>query len=371
MNVFSKWTSAQVVSAAILLSAIVSIGDAAAAAKTWSVTALNSDWNNAANWTGGLPAAGDDVIIANAVFLPTNQNIANLSIRSLVFDASTIVAMTINGNAITLTGSGTALSVDTAAADHTLAVPIVLASDQSWDVGANRTFVINGVISGSGRLTKAGNGRLNLLTATNSYAGGTVINAGILSLGTDGGSNQNDSGLGRGQVTINTGGQLRLGGYGGAVVNSRFINNAVELNGGSIFSIDSAQHLQNGTFNVGVNGGTLFTRYADNKDLFLDSQVTGSGNITVADGGGGSGGSKVHFTNPTNTYNGTITVNSSKVQLDDRMALSAATLNVLANNALVFGAAASIADFLHDGSGLVRAATVVNEHVRAGICQSE
>jgi autotransporter-associated beta strand protein len=58
----------------------------------------------------------------------------------------------------------------------------------------------SGVIAGSGSLTKAGSGSITL-TATNTYTGGTVVNAGILAVDHDGETTFGV--LGSGTTTIN------------------------------------------------------------------------------------------------------------------------------------------------------------------------
>ena len=64
----------------------------------------------------------------------------------------------------------------------TTARAITLANTGTFKTTADLTAT--GVISGGGALTKAGNGRLTL-TGNNSYAGGTIIHAGTVSVSAD------------------------------------------------------------------------------------------------------------------------------------------------------------------------------------------
>lgn len=68
-----------------------------AAAITWNGSA-STDWNNAANWTGGLPTATDDVTIPIGL---TNYPVlaANASIKS-IFLVNTAVSLTVNSGVV-------------------------------------------------------------------------------------------------------------------------------------------------------------------------------------------------------------------------------------------------------------------------------
>ncbi|MDZ7935290.1 MAG: hypothetical protein U5M51_10060 [Emticicia sp.] len=68
-----------------------------AAAITWNGSA-SSDWNNAANWTGGLPTSADDVTIPIGL---TNYPVlaANASIKS-IFLVNTAASLTVNSGVV-------------------------------------------------------------------------------------------------------------------------------------------------------------------------------------------------------------------------------------------------------------------------------
>ena len=75
-----------------------------------------------------------------------------------------------------------------------------------------------GFITGAGSIVKAGNGTLTLSSGSNTYSGGTTINAGTLVAG-------NAAAFGSGAINVN-GGTLDLGSFA--------INNAVNVTGGSL-----------------------------------------------------------------------------------------------------------------------------------------
>ncbi len=173
---------------------------------------------------------------------------------------------------------------------------------------SNYIFGGPGNIIGDGSLTKSGTGNLTLTNGANAFAGGTTISGGIIRAGTESGGNQNDLALGSGPITINTGGQLRLGGNSGGVV-QHFITNNVVINGGTLYVADGNQHLTNSTVTINVNGATLSTLFST-KNLVLDSPLTGTGNVTINSATNVAAG-QVILNNTNNTLSGTVTITTN------------------------------------------------------------
>jgi hypothetical protein len=101
---------------------------------TWDGdTSVN--WNIAGNWDV-IPVDNnsDDVILTGAGSnRPSTQNIANpLRIGTLTINATATTGNTIGTFAITLTGSGTALTIANGAAAHTISVGMNVGAAQSW-----------------------------------------------------------------------------------------------------------------------------------------------------------------------------------------------------------------------------------------------
>ena len=174
----------------------------------------------------------------------------------------------------------------------------------------------NVVLSGSIALNKAGTNMLTL-TGSNSYSGGSTVNAGTLAVGGD--PIANSHGLGTGNVIVSSGAQLRLGVLVTSNTNVATIANNITLAGATIFVDDAWQHLS-GTINVTAastlgstyNGGSNSVGERD-KGLFLDGVVTGTAALTLQQSGINTNhtynSSMVYFTNNANTYSGTLTVN--------------------------------------------------------------
>ena len=236
--------------------------------------------------------------------------------------------------------------------------------------GDGTTTTLSGVISGTGAVTKSGTGTLILQTATNTYSGGTTINAGTVQMG--GSGDEVVTSLGSGLVTINTGGLLWLRPTG--TFNTWNIANSFSLNGGTVREEDGYQHLATGggaTFTIGASGGTLQSTWG-NKDLYIDGQLTGSGALGLGHGSTNSGqNANIHFTNGTNTYSGAITVTSGAgsngVSLydDATNALQYATVSLVSGGATP-AMQISTANATTTIAGLSGSAGVVNTATSAG-----
>ena len=240
--------------------------------------------------------------------------------------------------------------------------------------------ILSGVISGNGPLIEVGSGTLTLTTSSNTYSGGTTVAAGILAMGADYGANENSGSLGSGNVSISGGGQFRFGGTSGYPVVYYYFPSAnnFTFNNGQFSVTDGGQHIQGG---VTVNSGGLFcyTRWIG-KDLYLDGVVAGSGPITVDNYTQSGHQGYTHFSNASNTWSGTLTINAPSssnggaVSVDNNTALSTATVNdnntgIISGypamvfsagiDAPVFGALAGSGNIvLADGAGSAVALTV-------------
>jgi autotransporter-associated beta strand protein len=223
-------------------------------------------------------------------------------------------------------------------------------------VASGQTVVVDGSIvnnGGTGALILPGSGGAVLLGA-GTYSGGTIVNSGSLTLGYYG--TENTSSLGTGSVLVTNGASFNLGGAGGGAspANTYYISNAFTLDNATVLVYDGVQHLV-GAVNVSSNGAALETEY-QHKDLYFDGVVSGSGPLSVDDLIGPYGDGMTHFSNPSNTYSGILSINSpgyedgGVVSVDNNTALANAIVN---NNGYR-------ADY---GSGLVFGTGVTNAQI--------
>jgi autotransporter-associated beta strand protein len=288
----------------------VTIAGGTPASLLWKGTASGSwDVNTTLNWQNSL-GASDTFFNLDSVTFSNNPTTASVTLATNVYPTAVLFN---NSSATTYTFSGP------------------------------------GGIGGGTSLTKlVGNGTV-YMNVTNTYTGGTTISAGTISLGN--GGNEIVTGLGTGPVTLNTGGTLMFA--PGSTGNNFNIGNPFNFNGGTNWVEDGKQHLSGSIVNVAAGGATLNNKWGA-KDLYIDSQLIGSGPLTLAHAPGGDGGvTGVHFTNPMNTYAGTITVNNSltPAQVAHPNALANATINMAANNGLVWDGVNSIVLGALSGSG--------------------
>lgn len=144
-------------------------------------SSANSNWSTAANWGGRAPSAGELLTFrGNTRTTSTNNLAANTSFAGIIFDTGP-GSFTLNGNAITLTGDIVNANYDPGH-NTIINLPITINSARQINTGdVAVTIAVNGVISGSGSLTKTSAGTL-VLGAANTYTGGTTILGGAIAI---------------------------------------------------------------------------------------------------------------------------------------------------------------------------------------------
>jgi fibronectin-binding autotransporter adhesin len=281
---------------------------------TW-VSSAGGNWSTASNWSGStVPnAAGSTATFATAPGLTASGTVSLDSSRTvghMVFN-SAVASYTLGAGGGTLTidntsGSGSP-DITVSAGSHTIAAPVaVAAGGVTVSTASGSALAVSGVISNStsaAALTKTGTGTLTL-TGSNSYSGGTTIQAGVLAV-------NGDAALGNtsGSVTYSTDG-TNLGTLRavGTVTSARnFIlnntgtidtnGNSVTLNSGGVVSgvaalvkTGAGTLTLNGSNTYGsgvvvgtyVNQGTL--RISSDSNLGNFTTPTTSGQVTLSNG---------------------------------------------------------------------------------------
>ncbi|MBR0868815.1 autotransporter-associated beta strand repeat-containing protein [Bradyrhizobium tropiciagri] len=169
-------------------------------------------------------------------------------------------------------------------------------------LAVNRTdiFSLGGVISGSGAFVQKGAGTV-ILTGTNSYAGGTTVSLGTLSVSSDA-----NLGAVSGALNFNAGGTLRVTGTGFTGT-----TRAVDLgSGGGAFDIADAAN--NFTLSQSITGnGSLFKLGAGMLTLTGDSSLTGGVGISAGTLQLGNGGTTGSFLGQVAVAGGLFAINRS------------------------------------------------------------
>lgn len=231
-------------------------------------------WNDLNNWTGGVPVSSGTYALTflNSGASYSQNNLTSLTLSSLTFDA-TAQTNELTGNAVTLSGDVTVSST----AAQTVALATTLAS-------GNRNFTVNSgpltwsaALSGTGALVKSGSGTL-ILSATNTFSGGTTINAGTLQISASG---VGGTGAIRGSVTVNSGATLLITAQDALGYNSGTKVDTLVIAGGTV-THQASGNLTLANVAVSLTGGTLQSTSTGEIDFFdLNAATTTTGNTTI------------------------------------------------------------------------------------------
>lgn len=232
----------------VLAVSTLGVADRAYAVRTWTNGGGTSEWNDATNWTGGVPgpSSGQDALFDAAsppgaiTVTGATPSTRHISWGSAGDEIADVGAFTYNagvGGVINLrTGSQMANQASSAASVQTFNVDLVQAAASTWrPVGAGFVFnnaynlgtgltiaggtagtgvhpiTFNGIITGgTGGLTKTNSGIVTM-NGTASYAGTTSVEAGTLLV--------NGTHTGGGAYTIAEGATLGGNGSIGSTVN--------------------------------------------------------------------------------------------------------------------------------------------------------
>ncbi len=148
----------------------------------WTGLGQDAYWATPGNWLGGTgPSSGDSLVFTNVVGLNNTNNFpAATPFGNLKF-ATPSGAFALSGNQITLNGNITNRQPVTV---ETINLPLALGGTPFIDVAPNGNLTINGVISGSGGVTKTDSGRLNL-NGVNTFTGTLAVDGGTVAVAAD------------------------------------------------------------------------------------------------------------------------------------------------------------------------------------------
>jgi autotransporter-associated beta strand protein len=315
-------------------------------------------WATDTNWTSGTAPANNTLAAialfnlptygGNPVFAPDagTRNIAGITV------GSSNGAMTLSGTSLAIGPNG--LSVQSGAGNTTITTPITLASPQTWSLqSSNSTFTSNatiatdsnplgvetasattlsGPLTGSGAITKSGNGTLTLSGSSSTYTGAITVSQGTLNV-----SHANALGATAQTTTVAQGATLQLGGItlaeplvlsgtlaAGSGTNT--CSGAVTLSGPATLQNDLATNFTvSGNITTGGFGLTVNTSNgtASNVRMTLgSSNINGAGSLTK------NGPARLQLTGvATFNFTGGLIINQGTVLLGNNSSGSAANLS--------------------------------------------
>jgi fibronectin-binding autotransporter adhesin len=207
--------------------------------------------------------------------------------------------LTING-ANTFTDSSANSYVNTGIVDqagsaaHTISANINLGGSQTWEIDSSNALLVSGTVADgttADSLTKTGNGTL-VLSANNTYDGGTTVSAGTLKLGVS------NALLSTGAVTVKGTGALDLAGFNQSI-------GSLSDGGVSTGTITSSA----GGSNLNINGSS---------NGAFSGAITGAINITQNSSG-------TLTLSGSNAYTGLTTLNAGNLVAANNYALGSST----------------------------------------------
>ena len=282
-----------------------------AATRTWTGGGSNNNWTTPANWGGTAPSAGDDLVFTgNTRTTNTNDYPASTSFASITF-LSGAGTFTLNGtNAITLTNF---INNQKTSGTITINFDIIFASTAATVTVSNGgTLALKGSLTGTGGLTKSGNGTLSLSNPTaNQWSGPTIVTAGTMIGGTQNGGDiyQTSS------ITVNSGATFN---QPTANADNNNLQNTMILDVDGTFNMNGSQDLigyisGGGTIsNVGQAGqmGFWFSMPGTGSGSDFSGVMSGSGYIKF------SGVGTTQILSGLNTYTGQTIIQSGTVSIN-------------------------------------------------------
>jgi fibronectin-binding autotransporter adhesin len=259
---------------------------------TWATPVTNGDWGTAAKWMENVAPVsnGNSSYVLNfnaaGTYTANNNLNAGFQLNRINFGGSTV---TLSGNLLTLTANGATLPTINQSSTSPVIInaPLNLQSNATVGGTAIGEMTFASTVSGGGRLIKTSNGKLTL-SGTNSYSGGTVINAGTITLA-------NRTGLGSGPLTLAAGTVFQQSNFEGNNVAGALPN----------------------SWSLSGNGFVTLNMPFSQKDVWLNQVVSGTGGLSV------QGGVRSITLTAANTFSGGIRLTNAdnRVQISHLRAL--------------------------------------------------
>ena len=280
-------------------------------------SAVSSNWSVAANWTNAAGAAvapdatGQPFYSLNFNRSGTYTVTNDLNNGFLLNQLNVAGAVTFAGaNAPAFAGNGPILPQlnQNSASAVTFNAPVILAAMTSLGGSGGGPVTINSMISGAGGLTVNNQGTLTLNYGTNTYSGGTILNAGTVTFPAF--SANTISILGTGPLTINSGVTLAC--------NRTYFANSVTLNGGTITAGNSFSSTFAGPVTLGgIPTFDIAGNFSIPGNMSGPGGLVKSGNGSLSVSGTNTCTGATLVTDGTLTFTKPVSVGSGAMHIDD------------------------------------------------------
>jgi fibronectin-binding autotransporter adhesin len=240
-------------------------------------------WNDDLNWDAAFPNANGAVANLGVDF--TGTVIINLNTSIIVgsltlgdSSGTSIVSIAPNSGCLTFNNNGSTATLVSQGGANTISSGISL--QDNTQITTNSALTLSGVISGCRSLTKLGTGGNLILSNTgNSFSGGLIVEAGIVSFANENVAAAGNSALGSGTVTLD-GGTIRMDNN-----TERTISRAITVNSGGGTIRGKSRVIINGAI-TGDGALTLFAEStSDTNRMVVKSDHSYAGGTTIGNGG--------------------------------------------------------------------------------------
>jgi fibronectin-binding autotransporter adhesin len=326
----------------ILTSAIL-LAPAAFAANTWNGGgAPDGNWSNPANWDGATPDYATALTFAGTANLVTNNDSATAGVVGLTF-SSGAGAFTLNGSSVTLGGN----IVNSSTTVQTVNLPLVLDANRQIQTNSGG-IVLSGQVSGAFTLIQSGSGGPLTLNTAGSSFNLYQINSGTTRLGVND-ALPTTKGLTFATATSGTldlngktqtlGAAVTVAGSAGTVAITDTAGGGLLKLGGNVVQNAAGSPTVAISAALDLNGATrTFTLNHTTGNITVSgviSNSTGTAGLTKA----GTGPAPLILAT-TNTYNGTTTVSTGKLEVQGSIATSS-NIVITTGASLVFNSASA------------------------------
>ena len=275
-----------------------------------------STFSGVVSGTGSLSQIGSGTTVLTA---------ANTYEGGTLLAAGTLIAgdnSALGSGALTVAANPAGTTLDNTPAATSLANAIVLSPSANLTVAGSNPLTLAGAISGDGALTKDGASTL-ILSADNSYTGGTTINTGTLQVGNGGATGSIGTGpvLNDGALVFNRSGIVTVPGAitgTGSLTQMGVAEGTLVLTGVDTFS--GGTRIVSGTLQLGDGGstGSIIGNVADSGTLAFNRSDTVTFAGAISGGGAvaqiGSGATVLTADNP---YTGGTTISAGTLAVGD------------------------------------------------------
>jgi autotransporter-associated beta strand protein len=284
----------RVISARIVIIIFIAHLSLSGYASTWTWTGgggANGNWNDSANWGfAGTPGNGDTLVFQGTTGLNSTNNITNLTLNQIQFASS---GFNIYGDAFTLTNS--ILATNTSGTNIIYASIVLAANNVQMVVSNTADLVMDGQLSGTTGVIKAGTGSLiyQYSLGDNTYSGTTLVSAGTLFLNVGGAVSISGplvigDGTGTGSPTVQDLQTLELANVGPITINSGGTLNLNNFSEGADFNPNLTLNggtIETGTGTLTLAANTTITTTNDSISFIEGNLNLGSGTLTIQGSG--------------------------------------------------------------------------------------